>query len=61
MNIRERIINTCAEMRIIVTEDEQITQSSPGVYLFSGYDKDAKKIKRYKGVDKGDNISVEYN
>jgi hypothetical protein len=59
MTIREQITDICAFANILVTPEDEITKSSPGVYLFSAYDKDIVRMRRYKGVDKGGVVSVE--
>lgn len=58
MTFREQITNLCLTNGVVVTPDENLIETVPGVYLFTGYDKQSKTIKRFEGVDLGASVRL---
>lgn len=58
MTFREQITDHCLTRGIVLSPTEPLVETVPGVYLFHGYDKESKTVKRYEGVDLGDEVMV---
>jgi len=57
--VRQLIQARCAERCLIYTPSTGVVKISPGVYLFEAYDPGQRRIKRFKGVHKGQIVHIE--
>jgi hypothetical protein len=53
------IHNTCKHLGIIVDEHVETHELSPGVRLFTGFDKHTGRMLRYKAIDLGNRLIIE--
>ena len=58
-DIRQLIQIRCTERCLIYTPSSGVIKMSPGVYLFEAYDPGQRRLKRFKGVHKGNHLHIE--